>query len=183
MARRELAACGRPNGFATTMVYAADMPKEAAAATAEQEALSRAGITLTLRGLTTGTYNELAGTPALVQQHDLGLTINGWTADWPDGFGFLYFLTAGPPIRPAGTNNLEELNDPVVNNLFTKALATSNTAARNAIWPQIDRQVMSDAVILPGIYGRALLYRNPHLTNVYVHKFYANYDYANLGFK
>jgi peptide/nickel transport system substrate-binding protein len=71
----------------------------------------------------------------------------------------------------------------VVNGLFTKAIATSNAAGRNAIWAQIDRKVMSDAVILPGIYGKALLYRNPHLTNVYVHQYYAGYDYANLGLK
>jgi hypothetical protein len=42
---------------------------------------------------------------------------------------------------------------------------------------------MSAAVILPGIYGSALLYRNPHLTNIYVHQYYASYDYANLGLK
>jgi len=118
-----------------------------------------------------------------VHQHDLGLAINGWAPDWPDGFGFLYHLTAGPAIEPAGNSNIEELNDPVVNNLFTTALATSNAVARNAIWSQIDRQVMTDAVILPGVYGRALLYRNPHLTNVYVHLYYACYGYANLGLK
>ena len=42
---------------------------------------------------------------------------------------------------------------------------------------------MSDAVILPGIYAKVLLYRNPHLTNVYVSGIYAMYDYANLGIK
>jgi len=42
---------------------------------------------------------------------------------------------------------------------------------------------MSDAVILPGVYAKALLYRNPHLTNVYVSRYYSMYDYANLGFK
>jgi peptide/nickel transport system substrate-binding protein len=182
-ARQELAACGQPNGFTTTLAYRADSPKQTAAATAEQQALSRAGIELALRGYSSATFDDLAGTPAYVHQHDLGLAINGWAADWPDGFGFLYNLTAGPAIQPAGNSNVEELNDPVVNTLFTKALATSNTAARNAIWPQIDRQVMSDAVILPGVYGRALLYRNPNLTNVYVQQYYAGYDYASLGLK
>jgi peptide/nickel transport system substrate-binding protein len=182
-ARQELAACGQPNGFTTTLAYRADSPKQTAAATAEQQALSRAGIKLALRGYSSATFDDLVGTPAYVHQHDLGLAVNGWAADWPDGFGFLYYLTAGPPIRPAGNSNIEELNDPVVNSLFTTALATSNAAARNAIWPRIDRQVMSDAVILPGVYGRALLYRNPHLTNVYVHQYYAGYDYANLGLK
>jgi peptide/nickel transport system substrate-binding protein len=182
-ARQELAACGQPNGFTTTLAYRADSPQQTAAATAEQQALSRARINLTLRGYSSRTFDDLVGTPSYVHEHDLGLAINGWAPDWPDGFGFLYYLTAGPPIRPAGTTNIEELNDPVVNGLFTKALATSGAAARNTIWSQIDRQVMSDAVILPGVYGRALLYRNPHLTNVYVHQYYAGYDYANLGIK
>ena len=182
-ARQELAACGQPNGFTTTLAYRADSPNQTAAATAEQQALSRAGIKLALQGYSTSTFDDLLSTPAYVHQHDLGLAINGWAADWPDGFGFLYNLTAGPAIQPAGNSNIEELNDPVVNDLFAKALATGNAAARNAIWPQIDRQVMADAVILPGVYGRALLYRNPHLTNVYVQQAYGGYDYANLGLK
>jgi peptide/nickel transport system substrate-binding protein len=179
-AKQELVACGQPNGFTTTMAYRADMPKEAAAAAAEQQALSRAGIKLALRGYSSGRFGDLVFVPNYVHTHDLGLAINGWGPDWPDGFGFLYYLTAGPVIQSAGSN-VEELNDPVVNNLFTKALATSDGGAKNAIWSRIDRQVMSDAVILPGVYGRALLYRNPHLTNVYVHEYYAAYDYANLG--
>jgi peptide/nickel transport system substrate-binding protein len=80
-------------------------------------------------------------------------------------------------------SNISELNDPVVNNLFSTALATTDIAARTQIWSQIDRPVMSDAVILPGVYARTLLYRSPHLTNVYVHKYYGMYDYASLGIK
>jgi hypothetical protein len=42
---------------------------------------------------------------------------------------------------------------------------------------------MAGAVILPGVYGGALLYRNPHPTNVHVHQYYVGYDYANPGLK
>lgn len=42
---------------------------------------------------------------------------------------------------------------------------------------------MADAVILPGVYAKVLLYRNPHLTNVYVNRYYASYDFASLGSK
>jgi winged helix-turn-helix protein len=157
---------------------------ERAAAAAEQQALSRAGIELTLQGYPSAKFfTNFVGVPNYVHQNGLGLAISGWGPDWPDGFGFLYYLTAGAAIRPAGNYNISELNDPVVNGLFTKALATTDTAARTRIWSQIDRQVMSDAVILPGIYAKWLLYRSPHLTNVYVHRYYANYDYANLGLK
>jgi peptide/nickel transport system substrate-binding protein len=180
-AKQELSACGQPNGFSTAVAFSTG---DRAAATAEQWALSRAGIKVTLQEYPSGRFfTNFAGVPNYVHQHDLGLAISGWGPDWPDGFGFLYYLTAGPAIRPAGNTNIAELNDPVVNNLFTTALATNNTAARNTIWSQIDRQVMSDAVILPGVYSRALQYRNPHLTNVYVHKYYSTYDYANLGLK
>jgi peptide/nickel transport system substrate-binding protein len=139
---------------------------------------------VTLQGYPSETYfTDFAGVPSYVHQHALGLAEGGWEPDWPDGFGFLYYLTAGPAISPAGNHNVEELNDPVVNTLFATALATTNLAARTRIWSQIDRQVMSDAVILPGVYAKVLLYRNPHLTNVYVSRIYAMYDYANLGYK
>jgi peptide/nickel transport system substrate-binding protein len=183
-AKQELAACGQPNGFSTNLAYSTDSPASKAAAAAEQQALSRAGITVTLQGYPSGRFfTNFAGVPNYVHQHDLGLVTSGWAPDWADGFGFLYYLTAGPAIRPAANYNIEELNDPAVNNMFTRALATTSAAARTQIWSQIDRQVMSDAVILPGVYAKALLYRNPHLTNVHVSRYYSMYDYANLGFK
>jgi len=48
-------------------------------------------------------------------------------------------------------------------------VATTDTAARNQIWSQIDRQVMSDAVILPGVYAKSLLYRNPERNVIVKH--------------
>ncbi len=183
-AKQQLAACGHPTGFSTNMAFRSDRPKEKATATAEQQALSRVGIKVTLQGYPSGKYfTDFAGVPNYVHQHDLGLATGGWGPDWPDGYGFLYYLTAGPAIQPAGNTNVGELNDPVVNNLFAKAVATTDATARNAIWPQIDRQVMSDAVILPGVYAKALLYRNPNLANVAVQRYYAMYDYATLGLK
>jgi hypothetical protein len=125
---------------------------------------------------------SFAGVPNYVHQHDLGLVVGGWAPDWPDGFGFLYYLTAGAAIQPVANSNISELNDPAVNNMFTRALVTTSIAARTRIWSQIDRRVMSDAVILPGVYARVLLYRSPHLTNVYGHRYYGMYDYASLGF-
>ncbi len=181
-AKQELAACSQPSGFSTNMAFRSDRPKEKATATAQQQALSRAGIKLTLQGYPSGKYfTNFAGVPNYVHQHDLGLAIGGWAPDWPDGYGMLYYLTAGPAIQAAGNTNIGELDSPVVNNLFTKAVATTDTSARNQIWSQIDREVMSQAVILPGVYAKSLLYRNPGLTNVFVHRYYAMYNYSTLG--
>lgn len=181
-ARQELAACGQPGGFSTSIAFAADLPKEKFAAAALQQALSRAGIKVALQGYPSGTfYTDFAGVPSYVHQHDLGLAIGVWVADWPDGYGFLYNLVAGSAIAPAGNSNISELDDPAVNNMFTTALATASLTARIRIWSRIDRRVMSDAAILPGVYLKVLLYRNPHLTNVFVHRYYALYDFARLG--
>ena len=183
-ARQELAACGQPDGFSTTMAFHIDQPKERIAAAGEQQALARAGINVTLQGYPSEKFfTDFAGVPNYVHQHHLGLVISGWAPDWPDGLGFLYYLTAGSVIQPVGNTNVSELNDPMVNDMFTKALTTTSIAVKTQIWSQIDRQVMSDAAILPGVYAKALLYRNPRLTNVYVHKYYSMYDYASLGSK
>jgi peptide/nickel transport system substrate-binding protein len=183
-ARQELAACGQPQGFSTTLAFHIDQPKEKIAAAGEQQALARAGISVTLQGYPSEKFfTAFAGVPNYAHQHHLGLVISGWAPDWPDGFGFLYYLTAGSVIQPVGNTNISELNDPVVNDMFTTALATTSVSARTRIWSRIDQQVMSDAAILPGVYAKALLYRNPHLTNVYVHRYYSMYDYASLGLK
>jgi peptide/nickel transport system substrate-binding protein len=40
---------------------------------------------------------------------------------------------------------------------------------------------MKDAAILPEVYAKALLYRNPAVTNAYVQAYYGMYNYAVLG--
>src|SRR5215471_18634318 len=83
-AKQQLQACGQPNGFTTGITYRSDRPKEVAAATALQQALSQAGIKTTLHGYPTGTYfANFAGVPKYTEQHDLGIAFGGWEADWP----------------------------------------------------------------------------------------------------
>jgi peptide/nickel transport system substrate-binding protein len=182
-AKQELGLCGQPNGFSTSLAYRADRPKEVAAATALQASLALAGIKVTLKGFPAGTYyTNFAGAPAYVHSHNLGIAMGGWGADWPTGFGFLDSLVAGNTIVPTGNTNIEELNDPVVNNLFTKS-STLTGDARTAIWGQIDKQVMTDAGILPLVYNKALLYRPTNVTNVYVQAYYGMYNYSVMGAK
>jgi peptide/nickel transport system substrate-binding protein len=184
MAKAALKACGHQAGFTTGIAYRSDRPSEVAAATALQAALNRVGIMATLHGYPAGTYYaNFAGVPNYVHQHDLGIDFNAWAPDWPDGYGFFYYITAGDAISSAGNVNIEELNDPIVNNLLSKMAVTDDAAARNSYTSQIDMAVMRDAVILPGVYARSLIYRSPHLTNVYVQPYYGMYNYAVLGLK
>jgi peptide/nickel transport system substrate-binding protein len=183
-AKQELAACGQPNGFTTGITYRSDRPKEVAAAQGLQASLALAGIKTTLHGYPTATYDgNFAGVPKYAAQHDLGISFYGWAADWPDGWGFFYYIVDGAAISPAGNTNLSQLNDPVVNSLLAKMAATNNDVTRNSYTSQIDMQVMRDAAILPGVYAKSLLYRSPSLTNVYVQPYYGMYNYAVLGVK
>jgi peptide/nickel transport system substrate-binding protein len=181
-AKAALKACGQPNGFTTGIAYRSDRPQEVAAAQALQASVARVGIKLQMHGYPTGTYGtDFAGVPAYVHQHDLGIDMGGWGPDWPDGYGFLYSLVDGPAIVPAGNSNIEEENDPAVNNLITQAAASGSASAEVPYWSKIDEQVMKDAAILPLTYSKALLYRSPKVTNVYVESPFGLYNYAVLG--
>jgi peptide/nickel transport system substrate-binding protein len=182
-AKQQLALCGQPNGFSTNLAYRSDRPKETAAATAIQASLAQAGIKVTLKGFPSGSYyTDFAGSPAYVHSHDLGLDMGGWSADWPNGNGFLDELVNGNTIAPTGNTNISELNDPVINNLFAKS-NTLTGAARTAIWSQIDMQVMKDAAVLPGVYARSLDYSSPDMTNAYIWDQFGMYNYSVLGVK
>ena len=183
-AKEQLKECGQPNGFTIGVSYRSDRPKEVAAATALQQALSQVGIKTQLHGYPAGTYYaNFAGVPKYNHQHDIGISFGGWAPDWPDGYGFFYYITDGAAISPAGNTNISELNDPTVNSLLTKFAATNDATTRNAYTSQIDQQVMKQAAILPAVYAKSLIYRAPNLTNVYIQQYYGMYNYAVLGLK
>jgi peptide/nickel transport system substrate-binding protein len=58
---------------------------------------------------------------------------------------------------------------------------TLTVAQRNAMFEQIDKAAMAQAVILPNVYAKDLLYRPPSLTNAYAWSPYGEYNYAVLG--
>ncbi len=184
-AKQQLSLCKHPNGFSTGMAYRSDRPRDTAAAQALQAALAPVGIKLTLHGFPASTYySNYAGVPNYMHSHGIGIATGGWGADWPDAWGWFYSLVDGKSIVPAGNTNIGELNDPVVNDALAKMQAPGmSTAERNNLANQIDVQVMKDAVMLPAVYSKALLYRSPSLTNVMVQPYYGMYDYGILGMK
>jgi peptide/nickel transport system substrate-binding protein len=183
-AKKELAECGQPNGFSTNISYRAERPKEKATAESLQQALAKVGIKLTLKPYPQGDYFKLyAGKPAFARDNKLGLMINGWGADWPDGFGFLQQVVDSRVIRETGGSSNLSVKIPDVDRLLDQALATTDAAGREKIWPQIDKRVMDEAVILPGIWARGLLYRPTTLHNVFVTDGFQMYDYLALGVK
>lgn len=183
-AKDELAQCGQPNGFATNYSYRVERPKEKAVAESLQQSLGKVGIKLTLKSYPQDDYFALyAGKPGFAKQNGLGLLANGWGADWPDGFGFLSQLIDSRVIRDTGGASNFSVRDPAIDAMIDKALTTTDTTAREAIWVEADKKVMDDAYVLPGVWAKGLLYRPKNLTNVAVSNGFQMYDYTLLGVK
>ena len=65
------------------------------------------------------------------------------------------------------------------NSLYTTRLARRIAEATGI--PYVDFTQACAALDIPIIYEKALLYRAPNLTNVYVHRAYGMYNYATIG--
>jgi peptide/nickel transport system substrate-binding protein len=184
-AKKELQACGKPDGFETNVSYRAERAKEKATAESMQQALAKVGIKLTLKPYPLADYTKLyAGKPDYAKANNLGIIIYGWGADWPDGFGFMQQIVDSRVIRPQGGNTNLGVKIPEVDSLVDQAIASTDTDARNKIWAQADKRVMEDAVALPGVWAKVLLYRPTTVANVYVNDGLGGYyDYAWMGVK
>jgi peptide/nickel transport system substrate-binding protein len=182
-AKEQLAACGQPDGFSTSISYRSERPREKEVATSLQESLGRVGIKLTIKPFPQGDYFKLyAGKPAFAKANGLGLMVFGWQADWPEGFGFLSQIVDSRTIREAGNTNLS-VKDPAVDAAIDAALAEPDADKRNALWNEVDKKAMESAYILPGVWSKALFVRSKRLTNVFVSDGYSEYEYLTLGVK
>lgn len=181
-ARAELAAAGMPNGFKTRIAARIDRLKEHRAAEALAAGLARVGIEAEVVSFPSGDYfDSYGGCPKYLKDNGIGIIMFGWGADFPDGYGFLQQIVDGRAIKENGNQNMGELDDPEINALLDHGAGCADPVERAGTWAQIDRLVMEHAVIVPYLYPRSLLYRDPAATNVYVTGSFGMYDYVALG--
>jgi peptide/nickel transport system substrate-binding protein len=181
-AKSELAACGQPNGF-KTIIATQNVGKGPITAEALQEALAKVNITATIDATDPANYfNSTIGTPANAKAKGYGLMNAGWGADFPTGYGFLDVIADGTKIVPTGGNvDTAMLNDPAINAAIVAATAESDPTKAAADWGQINNMVMQSATYLPYTYDKALNYRNPKMTNVFINGYYGMVDFSALG--
>ncbi len=183
-ATESLEACGQPDGFEFKVAYRAERPKEKATAEAFQQSLEKVGITATPEPLPEGDYfSATCGLPKYVVDNNIGICVNGWGADWPDGYGFLSQIVDSRVIRETGGSSNTSVRIPEVDTMIDEALVEQDEDARNALWGEIDKRVMEEAVIFPGVYAKAVLLRSQNATNVFVNESFGYYDYTAMGVK
>ncbi|RZU50730.1 peptide/nickel transport system substrate-binding protein [Krasilnikovia cinnamomea] len=180
-AKAALQACGKPTGFNTVIAVRNNKPAEIKTAEALQASLKTVGINAKIDQYDGAQIASVVGSPDNAHKKGYGIMIAGWGADWPSGTGYLQALVDGRFILPNGNFNLPEINDPAINGLFDQAAQETDLTKAYGLYNQINTKVMEGAYYLPFVFDKALNYRNPRLTNVYVHDAFGMVDFQALG--
>ncbi|MER5847497.1 ABC transporter substrate-binding protein [Streptomyces sp. NPDC002012] len=147
-AKELLKEAGYPKGLTVTLTHSndKDFATSPEIATALQEALKKAGITVKLRGLESNDYSDTVYNV----KSEPGFFLGGWGADWPSGGPFFAPIFDGRQIVKSGYNfNSGQLNDSAVNKEIDEInkLTDLNAAAKR--WGALDEKVGEQALTVP----------------------------------
>lgn len=179
-AKKELADCGKPDGFSTVMAYT-NSGTDPQVFASVQAALKRVGIEVTGKQQDESVYyDSFIGAPATVAAQKIGIASVGWAPDYPSGNGFLTLLVDGARIQDQGTTNFVSVNDDVLNGLIKKS-TTATLDEQASIFRELDKETMDRALYIPYFFQKAVLYRNSRVTNADLRGGRGMYDFVNLG--
>ncbi|GHH79139.1 ABC transporter substrate-binding protein [Streptomyces sulfonofaciens] len=146
-AREVLAEAGYKHGITLTLTHANQDPEAGPEiATAVQDALKKAGITVKLRGLEINQYRDAYKDV----KAEPGFFLARWGADWPSGGPFLAPIFDGRQVVKDGANfNHAQLDDPAVNKEIDaiNKLTDLNAAAKR--WGALDKRISAQALDVP----------------------------------
>ena len=179
--RRLLAQAGYPNGLVLTDV-ARNAGNHPAVAQSIQASLAKCGVTTKIVPVTQADYyGKYLNNPAGSRRGVWDITEPGWVPDWfgNNGRAIIEPLFDG---RTYGPNSVDygDYNNPKVNALIDKALATQDQRAAAALWHQADLQVMRDAAIIPIETQNLPLFHSSRVHNAIYSPFSENFDVTNL---
>ncbi|MFC9326438.1 ABC transporter substrate-binding protein [Kitasatospora sp. NPDC057015] len=180
-AKAELKECGKADGFTTTIAVRGNKAKEVNSAVALQTALKAINVTVNVDQYDGKLLSSVAGAPDVVHSKGYGLLVVGWGADYPNGAGYMQPLMDSRFIAKNGNNNYPETNLPEVDALFDEAAAQTDPAKAAELYKKINHTVTDTAVYLPVVADKALNYRNPRLTNVFITDAFGMVDFQALG--
>ncbi|MEU5628550.1 ABC transporter substrate-binding protein [Streptomyces tendae] len=147
-AKELLKQAGYPNGLTVTLTHsnAKDFETGPEIATAVQDALKKAAITVKLEGLEDNDYSDTIQDV----KSEPGFFLAHWGADWPSGGPFLAPIFDGRQIVEDGANfNTGQLNDKSVNEEIDaiNKLTDLDEAAKR--WGALDRRIGEQALTVP----------------------------------
>lgn len=150
-ARELLKEAGYANGLTITLTHDSSAGDEQGpeVATALQDALKKAGITVRLQGLESSAYSEKIHSV----KTEPGFFLTGWGADWPSGGPFLAPIFDGRQIVKDGYNfNASQLNDPAVNKEIDEINKLTDLQAAAKRWGALDKKIGEQALTVPLVH-------------------------------
>lgn len=147
-AKELLKEAGYPNGLTISLTHSTVQNRETSpeVATAVQESLKQAGITVKLVGLEANAFNEARWSVT----KSPGFFLSRWGADWPSGGPFLAPIFDGRQIVRDGSNfNHAQLDDPAVNKEIDEINKLTDLAAAAKRWGALDKKIGEQALDVP----------------------------------
>ncbi|QXE34847.1 ABC transporter substrate-binding protein [Streptomyces sp. GMY02] len=147
-AKELLKEAGYPNGLTISLTHSTVQNRETSpeVATAVQESLKQAGITVKLVGLEANAFNEARWSVT----KSPGFFLSRWGADWPSGGPFLAPIFDGRQIVKDGSNfNHAQLDDPAVNKEIDEINKLTDLAAAAKRWGALDKKIGEQALDVP----------------------------------
>ncbi|MGC2998566.1 ABC transporter substrate-binding protein [Streptomyces sp. G35A] len=183
-AKEALKACGKPNGFSTTIAVRNNKPVEVATAQSLQASLKKIGITAEIDQYDGSQTAGIIGSPSNVKKKGYGIIIMGWGPDFPSVQGFGLPLWNSKYILESGNNNYALIEDKKIDGLFDDYVNTLDDAGKEKIATEINHKVMEGGYYLPFVFEKFINWRSSRLSNVYTSDGYSGmYDFVNLGLK
>ncbi|OPG04892.1 ABC transporter substrate-binding protein [Streptomyces sp. GKU 895] len=147
-AKELLKEAGYPNGLTVTLTHnnAQNFKTSPEIATAIQDALKKAGITVKLQGLEDNNYSDTVHSV----KTEPGFFLSAWGADWPSGGPFLAPIFDGRQIVKDGANfNSGLLNDKSVNAEIDAINKLTDLDAAAKRWGALDKKIGEQALTVP----------------------------------
>ncbi|KJS54916.1 ABC transporter substrate-binding protein [Streptomyces rubellomurinus subsp. indigoferus] len=147
-AKEALKEAGYPDGLTVTLTHSTDTGKGYGPnlATAVQDGLKAAGITVRLEALDSTRYSKTIHTVGT----EPGFFLSGWGADWPSGGPFLAPIFDGRQIVTDGYNfNSAQLDDASVNDEIDRINKITDHAEAAKRWGALDQRIGEQALTVP----------------------------------
>ncbi|MEV0849835.1 ABC transporter substrate-binding protein [Streptomyces sp. NPDC049954] len=183
-AKEELKACGKPNGFKTTIAVRSNKPVEVATAESLQASLKKVGIVADIDKYDGSQIAGIIGNPKVVKQKGYGVVIMGWGPDFPSVQGYGQPLWDSRFTLSNGNNNYALIDDKKIDGAFDEFTTELDASKKEEIAKSINHEVMEGGYYLPFVFEKFINFRSSRLTNVYTTDGYSGtYDFVNLGVK